>query len=179
MARINRGKWCGLSALTVSKMMNASHTSARELMRSLRATLGRELELNDIGELIQEYRNRQDTRYINKILTLCLAGLITMFTVTSCTSEFDKAPAIVYNDTILSHNYTPEYGLATGLLNIYVVYGEYKLADKDVPAGICLTPQGYRKYSIRDLLTANPTLATTEAIEESRRQDLKPIEVKE
>lgn len=93
---------------------------------------------------------------------LCLVG---------CANEFDKAPTIEFNDTILRHNYNTNYGLVTGMLNMYVVYGKYQLADKTIPAGICLTPQGFRKFRIRQLLDKYPDLNVFETEEAARRQD--------
>lgn len=96
----------------------------------------------------------------------------------ACNSEFDKAPELKFNDVILRHNYTEKYGTATGLLNVYVMYGKYKLSDKEVPAGIALTPQGFMRFKIIDVLNKYPQLQSTESIEAAKRQELKPIEVK-
>ncbi len=70
MARreIRRGRWAGLSASTVGKLMGCSHTHARELMKSLTNIYNRPLKLDDIGELIQEYRNKHDLKkYTNRL----------------------------------------------------------------------------------------------------------------
>lgn len=74
------------------------------------------------------------------------------------------------NDTILRHNYTTQYGVATGLLNVYTVYGTYNLADKQVPPGIALTPQGLKRYHIKDLLDKYPELASPEALKAAEAQ---------
>lgn len=54
--------------MTVAKLMNCSHTHARELLKSWKNVLKRDLTLDDIGELIQEYRNRRELkRYANRM----------------------------------------------------------------------------------------------------------------
>ena len=63
-----RGEWCGYPATVIAKFLGSSHTTARELMKSLRNLLGRDLEFNDIGELIQEYRNKRDQKLIRKFM---------------------------------------------------------------------------------------------------------------
>jgi hypothetical protein len=69
-----------------------------------------------------------------------------------------------FDDTILRHTYTRQYGIATGLLNVYTIYGTYQLADTKVPPGIALTPQGFKRYNIKELLTKNPELLCPEAL---------------
>ncbi len=95
-----------------------------------------------------------------------LIGL-TIMTLTSCNPKFEK---LEFNDTILRHSYTEKYGVATGLLNIYVVYGKFQLADKQVPAGLCLTPQGLYEYQIQKLLDSNPELASERAKQAAKDQ---------
>lgn len=48
--------------------MGCSHTEARELLKSYINILGRELEPDDIGAVIQTYRNKQDAKLIKKYL---------------------------------------------------------------------------------------------------------------
>ena len=103
--------------------------------------------------------------------TLSVVAISVM--LTSCANEFDKAPSIEFNDTILRHNFTDNYGLATGLLNIYIMYGQYQLVDKNIPAGICLTPQGFKKFRIRQVLDKYPELNVFATEEAARRQDFK------
>lgn len=82
--------------------------------------------------------------------------------ISGCTdNRFKDLPVIQVDDTILSHSYTKSYGIATGLLNIYVIYGNYPLADFKVPAGVCLTPQGFKKFNISQLLVDHPELKET------------------
>ena len=64
--KIRRGEWAGLSAITVGCLMGCSHQHARELMRSLENIVGNNFTLEQIGELIQEYRNKKDVQRINK-----------------------------------------------------------------------------------------------------------------
>lgn len=109
------------------------------------------------------------------MLKKSIISLTSIALLTGCSSEFDKAPEIQFNDTILRHSYNLDYGVAVGLLNIYVMYGKFKLQDKSVPAGICLTPQGFRKFSIRSILNKYPELVSDESEEAARRQDFKRL----
>lgn len=48
--------------------MGCSHTHARELLKSLQRVLKRKLVEEDVGELIQMYRNKKDVKKINNFL---------------------------------------------------------------------------------------------------------------
>ena len=89
-------------------------------------------------------------------LTKCLVG--TVLLLSGCTIDASKLDSIEFNDTILSHSYQEKYGVATGLLNIYVVYGKWELDKETVPAGVCLTPQGFKRYKVEQLLQKYPEL---------------------
>lgn len=91
--------------------------------------------------------------------------------LTGCNDKtFSNLEKIEFNDTILRHSYNEDYGTATGLLNVYVVYGKYKLLDKEVPSGVALTPQGFRFYRIQDLLNKNPDLVSNDAVKAAKEQ---------
>ena len=102
---------------------------------------------------------------------LVAASIIMMsITLTSCDNAFSNLDKIEFNDTIFRHSYTKDYGVATGMLNVYVVYGEYKLANIKVPAGVALTPQKFKRYRIKDLLEKYPDLASQEALKAEKEQ---------
>lgn len=53
---MRRGVWAGLTSVSVGQLMGCSHTYAWKLLKKKRIELDRELTLDDIGKLVQEYR---------------------------------------------------------------------------------------------------------------------------
>ena len=110
------------------------------------------------------------------MLKKSLIGLASMVLLAGCQDKtFQNLDYLEFNDTILRHSYTNNYGVATGLLNVYTVYGNYTLAgpltDVKVPAGIALTPQGFKTYSISKLLDKNPELKSDKALKAAEEQN--------
>jgi hypothetical protein len=67
--RPSRGKWgSGYTAVAISRFMGTTVHSAKKHLYELRDFLGRMPTDDEIGQLIQGYRNRKDYAKIKKIL---------------------------------------------------------------------------------------------------------------
>lgn len=61
--RIRKGKWAGLTAVSIAKLMGVSpHTAKRYLYKV------RPMDLDDIGKLVQTYRNERENRKLGSLL---------------------------------------------------------------------------------------------------------------
>lgn len=66
--RLYRGKWAGLSAVTIGKLLGCSDNLAGKLLRREEALLGKQLQLEDIGELIFKTKLLQMNKEVDKTL---------------------------------------------------------------------------------------------------------------
>lgn len=68
MLKRRRGTWGGLTSTVIGELLGCSHTHAIVLLRKKRLELNRELTLNDIGNLIFEFRNPIKDSEIDRLL---------------------------------------------------------------------------------------------------------------
>lgn len=59
--RLYTGRWAGLTAKTVSKLCGITHYKAKTLLRLRQDLLNRELNLEDIGQLVYEIKSNSYT----------------------------------------------------------------------------------------------------------------------
>lgn len=70
MKKLYRGKYgSGHSAVALSRLMGCSRATALEYLYGLKAYLGRLPNDEELGQMIQQYRNKKDVRKINKWLS--------------------------------------------------------------------------------------------------------------
>lgn len=58
--RKHSGKWSGLTAVTVSRLLNRSYYYTKKVLKEKNEELGREISLEDIGELIYEQKKLEE-----------------------------------------------------------------------------------------------------------------------
>lgn len=63
MKNLYNGKWAGLSAKTISKMLGISYYKTKILLKLREEDLSRTITLEDIGELIYNVRNGSTITY--------------------------------------------------------------------------------------------------------------------
>ena len=66
--KLYRGKYCGLSAVTISYLLGTSPTNAKRWLYAAKAALQRDLTLDDIGKIIYQYRSVQNDTALDSFL---------------------------------------------------------------------------------------------------------------
>lgn len=82
--------------------------------------------------------------------------LICSLFLTSCTPL--KVEFIPVDDVVLRHQYTPEYGLVTGIKGYYFVYGKMKLKSVTITSGTFVSMTKVAQFRIKDLIYQHPEL---------------------
>ncbi len=55
-----RGRWAGLTTTSVAHLMNLNRNKTGRLLHQLQRAIGRELTLEDIGELVLNVRSEKE-----------------------------------------------------------------------------------------------------------------------
>src|SRR3990167_8834583 len=85
--------------------------------------------------------------------------IVLIFSLAGCQQNFTW---IKFNDVIIKHQYTKDWGLATGLHGFYVVYNKMKFPDGGVAKeGECylISPPLIGNFRIKDLIDKYPELS--------------------
>jgi len=102
-----------------------------------------------------------------------ILSILACLFISGCDHTFDKLPYELYNDKILLHTYTDDYGIALGQsTKIYVIYGEYPAKIHKIPAGVAMSLDKFTRFSILQLLVKNKELRSKRAIKEAGIQQM-------
>lgn len=70
MKKLYNGRWAGLSAKTVSRLLGISYYRTKNILKHQQERLNRPLILEDIGELVYNVRNGSTIDYNRYFLNL-------------------------------------------------------------------------------------------------------------